>query len=118
MGRPEADGIRTSAMTVLGTGLSEAEHHEDALAVKEADLSLQLRLGVSEESILATQGNLAATYAKIGRLEEAAQMERDVYSGYLKLHGEEHEYTLRAAGNCVSTLVGLLRFEEVKCCKK
>ena len=40
------------AMTTLGSGLTAAEHHEEALSVKEADLAMERRLGVSEESIL------------------------------------------------------------------
>ncbi len=49
--------------------------------------------------MLAVQANLAITYQNLGRNEEALQMRRDVYSGYLKLHGEEHEMTLSAANN-------------------
>ena len=41
-------------------------------------------------------------------------MYRDVYSGWLKLSGEEHRDTLLAAGNYASTLNGLQRFEEAK----
>ena len=41
-------------------------------------------------------------------------MQRDVYSGTLKLFGEEHEDTLQAAYNCASSLFGLERFEETK----
>ena len=41
-------------------------------------------------------------------------MEREVYSGRLKLLGEEHEHTLRAANNYATTLNDLQRFEEAK----
>ena len=57
------------------------------------------RLGAPEENILAVQSNLANTYQKLGRLEEALRLRRDVYSGRLKLNGEEHEKTLIAANN-------------------
>ena len=60
---------------------------------------MKRRLGASERSILAMQGNLAITYERVGRKEEALSMERDVYSGFLKLNGEEHEDTLIAANN-------------------
>ena len=33
------------AMNVLGNGLHEAERHADALTVREAELSMRLRLG-------------------------------------------------------------------------
>ena len=50
----------------------------------------------------------------LGRYEQALQMKRDVYIGYSKLHGEEHEETLRAAYNYAHTLLILQRFEDAK----
>ena len=41
-------------------------------------------------------------------------MQRDVYSGTLRLHGEEHEDTLREACNYADELVNPQRFEEAK----
>ena len=41
-------------------------------------------------------------------------MLRDVYSGYLNLNGKEDSYTLHAANNYVTSLIGLERFEEAK----
>ena len=54
------------------------------------------------------------TYSNLGRCEEALCIERDVYSGFLKLKGEEHEDTLIAAQNYAASLFGLDRFEESK----
>ena len=54
------------------------------------------------------------TYQALGRTEEALRLKRDVYSGSLKLHGEEHADTLRAANNYAGTLRDLRRFEEAK----
>ena len=78
-------------MNQLGNGLDEARNFEDSLTVREAELSMRRRLGDWEENILVVQSNLANTYSKMGRLEEALQIERDVYSGNLRLNGEEHE---------------------------
>ena len=72
------------------------------------------RLGAPESDLLAVQTNLAITYTSIGRLEEALRTERDVYSGRVKLNGDEHSSTLRAAMNYVSSLTSLRRFEEAK----
>ena len=41
-------------------------------------------------------------------------MEREVYSGRLKLLGEEHPRTLLTANNCANSLLILERFEEAK----
>ena len=91
VGRPEMDQARVMAMSVLGTGLSLADHHEDALSVREAELSVKRRLGVSEDSILVAQSNIATTYRRLGQNEKALPMHRDVYLGRVKLHGEEHK---------------------------
>ena len=60
------------------------------------------------------QGNLAKTYGDLGHMEKALSMERDIYSGSLKLLGEEHGDTLRAAHNYAVSLRNLRRFEEAK----
>ena len=91
-------------MTELGNGLHEAERHADALTVGEAELAMARRLGVSEEDLLVLQTNLACTYGRLGRLEQALRIERDVYRGRLKLNGEENRATLLAATNYASTL--------------
>ena len=114
LGRPETNGVRMSAMRQLGNGLSAAKHHEDELMVVEAELAMERRLGAPAEHILITQGNLAVTYDNLGRYHESLSLKRDVYSGLLKLYGEEHEHTLRAAVNYASNLVQLQRFEEAK----
>ena len=75
-GRPEMDATRIFAMTHLGNGLSNAERHEDALSVKEAELAMMRRVGASEEERLIVKGNLAihVLYARAAR--EAMQMKR------------------------------------------
>ena len=112
--RPKLDRARLDAIRVLVSGLSAAGHHEDALSVKEAELAVDRRLGAPEGCILVTQSNLAGTYQKLGRLEEARNLYRDVYSGELKLYGAEHCETLTSAFNYASNLVDLQRFEEAK----
>ena len=72
------------------------------------------RLGESAHNILIAQGNLANTYYHLGRFEEALRLRRDVYSGRLKLNGEEYDETLRAANNYTVSLKGLQRFKEAK----
>jgi len=112
--RPETDQLRNCAMGLLGNGLSEANHDEDALPVQEAQLSMLRRVRASERHILAVQSNLANTYQILGRLEEAGHTCRDVFSGWLKLNGEEDESTIRAALNCATSFISLQRFEEAK----
>ena len=75
---------------------------------------MKLRLGAPEESILVTQGNLSSTYQALGRLEEALSMRRDVYSGFVRILGEEDRETLREANNYAADLCDLQRHAEAK----
>ena len=114
VGRPETNPVREMAMSVLGSGLHHADHFEDALFVREAELSMRLRLGDSAINILSVQTNLASTYSALGRQENAVRMSQNVYSGRFKLLGEEHPQTLLAANNYAFTLIELQRVQEAK----
>ena len=114
LGRPERDGARRFAINLLGNGLHAAGYNEDALSAKVAELSQERRLGSPEEGILATQSNLAGIYQALGRHEEAVEITREVYHGWLKLNGEENRFTLLSAINYGTTLVDLRRLEEAK----
>jgi tetratricopeptide (TPR) repeat protein len=114
LGRPETNYARSMAITELGNGLHDAKLHEEALSVKEADLSMMRRFGGSESNILVAQTNLALTYVELGRFEEATGLRRDVYSGRLKLNGKEHRSTIIAANNYALSLRDLKRHEEAK----
>ena len=105
---------RLTAIRRLGIGLSSAGREEEALSVKETELSLYRRLGLPEEHVLVAQGNLANTYQFLGRLEEALEMKQAVYLGHLRLNGEEHEGTLLEASNYADTLMHLNHFDEAK----
>ena len=112
--RPEGHALRCVSIGNLGNGLSGADQHEDALTVRETHVSMLKRFDDSESNLLAVQGNLANTYANVGRMEEALSMRREVYSGDLRINGEEHPKTLREASNYANTLIQLERFEEAK----
>ena len=114
VGRSEADEARGWAMGLLGSGLHDAHCYTDAAILYEAMISMLRRVGASEASILDAQENLAVTYGTLGREEEALRMQRDIYSGRLKLSGEEHVDSLMAALNYASSLSDLGRFEEAK----
>ena len=114
LGRPEEDPTRSKAMNLLGNGLFCVEHYEDALVVREAHLSMLRRLGDSESNILVVQSNVASTYGTLGRVGEALRIQRDVYSGHVKLNGEEYIETLGAGSNYATSLIFLDRFEEAR----
>jgi len=114
LGRPETDQIYGIAMNVLGAGLFQGKNHEDALPVEEARISMLRRTGASEERMLISLGNLASTYQSIGRREEALRIRREVYSGNLRLYGEQDEKTIRDANNYAVVLLSLQLFGEAK----
>ena len=117
VGRPEGNWLRRGAINLLGNGLHDADHHQDALSVREAELSLKRRRNAPEESILIVQANLASSYEHVGRTEEALSLQRDVYLGFQRLSssfGEECLETLVVATNYARDLLDLRRFEEAK----
>ena len=114
MGRPEENPARRQAITQLGNGLCAADHHEDALSVREAELAMERRFGAPEQNILAVQTNLSNSYQNLGRYEEALQMDRDIYYGRVKLDGKENSHTISAAVNYADSLMEFERFTEVK----
>ena len=103
-----------NAMTMLGNGLHDVGHDEDALLVREAELSMDRRLGAPEEDMLIAQGNIACTYENLRRDECALRVRQEVYSGRVRLNGEEQRETLVAAYNYAVSLNHLERFEEAK----
>ena len=68
----------------------------------------------SEERMLVVQSNLAGTYQYLGQSEQALRLKRDVYSGYLRLFGDEHLETIRTAYNYAVSLLILERFTEAR----
>jgi len=114
VGRAERDVSRIMAMGALGNGLSDANRHEDALIVQEAELAMKRRVGASEESLLVVQTNLASTYRSLGRLEEALRLRRGIYSERVRLDGEESRNTLVEASNYAILLLTLERFQETE----
>ena len=113
VGRPEANWARRAATTELGCGLHSAEHYEDALTVREADLALARRFGETR-NMLVMLSNLASTYEELERRPEALPMRREVYSVTLQLYGEEHIESLIEANNYAGNLSSLRRFKEAK----
>ena len=101
-------------MTVLGNGLFETGQHEEALSVEEAMLSTLRRIGASEEEMLPVRTNLAYTYARLGRNDEALAMQRQLHSSEIRINGPTQESTLIAALNLSTSLVDAGNFAEAR----
>ncbi len=114
LGRPETHPFRIPAMRQLGNGLYAVGLYEDTLSLQEAEFSTLRRVGAPVQQILDVQGNLASTYQKLGRNEEGLSMRRDVYSGILRLYGEESRETVREANNYGCLLRVLNRLDQAK----
>ena len=82
--------------------------------ILQPNLDTALRIGVSEFDMLVIQSNVASSYSSNGRIEEAIEIHRKVYSGRSKLLGEEHCQSLTSACNLASGLIRLQRFKEAK----
>ena len=109
-----SDECLLHAIRMLGNGLLHEHHFVEALSVQEAELAIHRRIGASEYNMLAVQCNIATSYEALGRHEEAMSLQRDVYSGCVRLLGEEHGKTLLVANNYAESLISLERFEEAK----
>ena len=64
-------GLELNAMNLLGNGLSVARHDEDALSVREAELSMERRLGAFRKQYSRHAGQSCEHVSRSGRLEEA-----------------------------------------------
>ena len=113
VGRPETDWHRTAAISACWEWFTR-NRTVRGRAVRERDrvgyVAAHWRIS---SNILDVQGNLAVTYAKLERHELALRMKRIVYSGYLKLKGEEHTDTLISANNYADSLIQLQRYKTV-----
>ena len=118
VGRPETDMDRIDAMTQVANGLSEeaVSRYPEALAVYEANLAMNRRMGRSEDSnaILAVQTNIAYTLSLLDRDEEALEIERTIYRKQKASYGIENVGTTKAALNLSVTLGNLNLFEEAR----
>ena len=114
VGRPEADGPRCHAMTRLGHGLFEANHHEDALSVFEASLDAERRSSNSEQDILCIRIHIARCYTKLQRLDEAVAIEREVYARQKALPGPTDGNTLITGLNLIYSLTLIKHYAEAK----
>ena len=114
LGRSETDQVRVSAIRLLGNALFDAGDHEDALLARQAELSLMKRVGAPGDRILALQTRVGYSYNALGRNEEGLPVQRDVYAGRLKLHGENHQETIWSAGYLANSLYRTRRFDEGK----
>ena len=100
------------AMGQLGNGLSEASHHEDALSVREAELSMVRRIGASEQTCSSRRTILRSRIKRSDGLKRPAHAARRILRMFgEELHGEEHESTL--IDSQPTTPVALIELEEI-----
>ena len=78
-------------MTSLGNGLSDGEHHEDALSVREAELAMLRRLGAPEGGIPRNAGQSCETYRALGTARTGLQ---PAARSLLKTFGAQSRRTL------------------------
>ena len=79
--RPEdSNTIRTCAIGVLAIGLGAVGRHEERLQILQTQLSTQMRLGLSEQELLATRCNIAVCLGELRREEEALALRRECYA--------------------------------------
>ena len=108
LGRPEAEQLyqfRSMAMQQLGNGLALAEHYEDALSVREAEVATKRRVGAPVDHILAALCNLAGTYHSLKQHDKSLAMFRAAYDNAIAELGPDHALSINSALNLSSILV-------------
>ena len=114
LGRPETNTYRAVAMEILGQSLAEPQP-EDAFAVFEAYLALLRRYwSRRDELILAAQTNIVLVLFKIGRLDEALVLSREIYARRVVTLGASDERTLISGCNLSGSLNELDHFDDAK----
>lgn len=95
MGR---DSLSASfARQLLSGALDYVGDHDASATLLETDLQLMVpRFGEKHFNVLITMDNLAATYAALGRAEEAKPFAEKAYYGLLEKLGPENVYTQNA----------------------
>ena len=96
-------------MNMLGNGLHAAKQHEDALSVREVELSMRRRVGIIATQHCVSLGNLASSYQMASRLEDAFGCGSILWS--LETQRSKNRETLREANNYASTLVNSNRLK-------
>ena len=114
LGRPEKDGSRHCALSMLGEALiKKGDDHTAALAVFEAQLDMQRRLWPSHD-VLRIETNIAECYAALGRHKEAIDLRRAVYDKGLAKNGPTDEKVIVYGMYLAQSLVGDYFFAEAK----
>ena len=118
MGRPDPaetdDLCLVYALRCLGNGLYEGEHNNDALSVREIELSTMRRIEAPEEALLRVQQSIAACYGELGRTADGLELERHIYKRMLALNGIDSSTTLISATCLAMSLVDSERWVEAK----
>ncbi len=114
MGRPEEDGIRCMAQTILSNSLQKEGTYQEALPMIEALLATVRRAWPDNtDEIIQTSANLANVYTECDKAEEAATIYKDLYEQMCTLHGPDVQAA--AVGvNYAQTLIKVERFADAR----
>ena len=113
-GEPGRQDVFVAPRAVVRVYVIEDEAMDAAVAARPSCARRRRSIGPRRGDGGDTQSNLATTYDHLGRLDEALSMRRDIYFGFVKIHGEEHRKAILAANNYANALIGMQRFEEAK----
>lgn len=111
---------KISALRILGGSLAVSGFEEESLALQKAELAfLELNSrGVpadeNKKDILALRHNIAITYRRLGRHEEALCVRREDFAQTVALCGSSSRDTFAAVISMANSLVEAEQFDEAK----
>ena len=85
---------------------------DEALTLQHGVETIQSLMGSAHSDVLALQNNLATTYEKAGRLNEAITLFEQVLSNRIRILGDKHPDTLASRNNLAGAYLAANRPEE------
>ncbi|MEZ5292434.1 MAG: serine/threonine-protein kinase [Vicinamibacterales bacterium] len=112
---PDSDRMRLNIERVLSQALSEAGHHEEAVAMSRSVIARQEQaLGKDHFLVVSSLQGLGILMQNMGRPEEALAIYQDVVARSTRALGANNEVTLRSRHQLGQALCELGRFEECR----
>ena len=107
----DSEQIRSCLMRAF-VDANELGLTDEALTLQHGVEIIQSLMGSAHSDVLALQNNLATTYEKAGRLNEAITLFEQVLSDHIRILGDKHPDTLASRNNLAGAYLAANRPEE------
>ena len=103
----------------IGGFLNSTGHWTEEFAIRKFCLNELTKLcGEEHLDTIKAMSKLANSFGRLGKLNEAVSMKREVVEKRRRILGEEHPSTIRAMGNLANSLRGQIKLDEATSMKR